>query len=98
MTMKSNTHPDDQLAWYVNGTLAGTEQQAVAAHVRECARCRDEIEFLKTLRQGIKMQTADASPGDLGLKRLLRDVKAQPARTRSWWQPALAAAAVVIVV
>ncbi len=96
--MKPDAHPDDHLAWYVNGTLGASERKTVENHLHGCARCRDEVAFLKTLRHGVKTLTDTATPGDLGLKRLLRDVRAQGSRVRLWWKPTLAAAAVVIIV
>lgn len=97
MTVKSDMHPQELLAWYVNGTLAGDERTQVETHLRDCARCRDEVVFLRALRHGVQ-SLGDDSPGDLGLKRLLRDVRARQRTPGSWWRPTLAAAAVVIVV
>ena len=37
------------LPWLVNGTLVGDELVTVSAHVRGCARCRREVEFLHEL-------------------------------------------------
>jgi hypothetical protein len=34
------------LPWFVNGTLTGQEHAAVEAHVRDCLRCRSELEQL----------------------------------------------------
>jgi hypothetical protein len=40
---------DAVLPWYVNGTLKGDELAAVEQHVRQCARCRREVDLLKEL-------------------------------------------------
>jgi anti-sigma factor RsiW len=96
--MNSETHPDELLAWYVNGTLDGSERAAVERHLRDCARCRDEAAFLDALRRGVKEIGRADEPGDLGRKRLLRDVRAQQGTRGTWWRPALAAAAAIIIV
>jgi anti-sigma factor RsiW len=41
---------DEILPWFVNGTLDGGERAAVEQHVRECARCRREVDLLKQLQ------------------------------------------------
>jgi anti-sigma factor RsiW len=91
-------HPDLLLAWFVNGTLEASERAAVEEHLRGCARCRGEVTFLGVLRQGVKALSGAEGPGELGRKRLLRDVRSERRAARTWWRPALAAAAAVIVV
>lgn len=93
-------HPDELLPWCVNGTLTGPERDEVENHLQGCDRCRQEVELLAKLRTKIKTVERFEAPGKFGLKRLLRDVKktkTDKARTWTWWQPALAAAAMVIV-
>ncbi|HEX9626740.1 MAG TPA: zf-HC2 domain-containing protein [Acidiferrobacterales bacterium] len=93
-------HPDDLLPWYANDTLAGAERERVEAHLSACPRCRDELKLLKMVRAGVQ-STPVEPPTEFGLKRLLRDVRREAphtARPRLWWQPALAAAALVIVI
>ena len=41
---------DEMLPWFVNGTLQGDENTAVEKHLRECARCRREVELLRQLQ------------------------------------------------
>lgn len=97
---KRPDHPDELLPWYVNGTLAGSERQEVAAHLQGCERCRQEVAWLQSLHTRVKADAA-SSPGELGLHRLLREAKAQKSaarQPRQWWRPALAAAAIVIVI
>jgi hypothetical protein len=95
--MKHDDHPDELLPWYANDTLESAERTSVDEHLRDCERCRDEVVFLRALRRGVKAVGQTAAPGELGMKRLLRDIHAQPTQ-RQWWRPALAAAALVIVV
>jgi len=42
---------NEMLPWLVNGTLEGTDLAAVEQHVRDCPRCRREIDLLKLLQQ-----------------------------------------------
>ncbi len=88
------------LSWYVNGTLTEEERAQVTAHLEHCGRCREEVRFLTGLQQGIKRVADTSVDPELGLKRLMREIDAEtPARRRTpWWQPSLAAAAVVILV
>lgn len=41
---------DALLPWFVNGTLDADERTLVERHVAECARCRQEVEWLRALR------------------------------------------------
>lgn len=93
-------HPDELLAWYVNGTLTAKEHHDVAQHLETCVRCQREIALLQTIRVQIKTDKPDA-PGAFGLNRLMRDIhrkETTPAHKRNWWQPGLAAAAIIIVI
>lgn len=71
------------LPFYVNGTLDAAERQMV-----EDARASDEtidreIAFLEAVRDGVRADTGDAtnSPGEFGLKRLEREIRAAAADT-----------------
>lgn len=100
MTATRSEHPNELLPWYVNGTLTGQEQREVMNHLETCERCRQEIAWLQKIRTQIKTDESGA-PGEFGLNRLMRDIHREssaPAHRRSWWQPALAAAALIIVV
>lgn len=93
-------HPDELLAWYVNGTLTDPERNDVRQHLETCVRCQREISLLEEVRKQLKTDEPEA-PGELGLHRLLRDIhrpkpSAVPERRR--WLPALAAAAAMIIV
>jgi anti-sigma factor RsiW len=89
-------HPDVLLPWYVNNTLSGDERHEVEAHLAGCERCRDELAWLRAV-QGSARAAQGSGAGELGLQRLLRNVRAQkPARR--WWRPALATAAVLVIV
>lgn len=93
----SNTepHPDELLPWLANDTLAGEERARLEAHLESCARCREELAFLRALRHSVK-RLGGESPGELVRERLLREI-GRGSKPHRWWIPALAAAAVVIV-
>ncbi|MFT5485255.1 MAG: hypothetical protein ACI9JL_003910 [Paracoccaceae bacterium] len=82
--MNSTTPPTDReeierlLPFYINGTLDAAERQLV-----DDARASDdaierEITFLETVRDGIRADNRDEtnSPGEFGLKRLEREIRA----------------------
>ncbi len=92
-------HPEELLPWYANGTLAEEELQRVEDHLRNCAQCRQELAWLKQLRQQIKQTHLPESPGELARAKLMRAVRQQPrARRAQWWQAALAASLAVIII
>jgi anti-sigma factor RsiW len=96
--MKANEHPDALLPWYVNRTLDDAERDQVERHLQTCTRCRTEAAFLEGLRAQVQHQDV-LPPTELGLKRLLRDVRAERrAAAAPWWQRAAAAAIVVVVI
>lgn len=95
--MTADLHPDSLLPWYVNHTLDGVEREQVERHLAACARCRQEVASLERLRRHVQAQET-LPPMELGLKRLLRDVRAERGRrTSSWWRGAAAAAVLVAV-
>jgi anti-sigma factor RsiW len=97
------THPDDALVAYANHTLDPAEQAALEAHLADCDRCREELDWLSTLRAGMQAEPLPAVD-EVGLARLMREVKAEqgsaPATTAapSWWRGAMAAAVLVMLV
>ena len=42
------------MPWYVNGTLSSDEARQVAAHLAECAQCRDELAQLMRLQVEVR--------------------------------------------
>lgn len=87
------------LPFYVNGTLTADERRGVDAALRDDPRLRDEAEALARLRRTMQDSDSDASPGEFGLARLMRDIDRQEApapRRRSMilpWSIAAAASA-----
>ena len=67
------------LPWLVNGTLDADELASVSAHVRECARCRREIEFLEEVRCACAKEEPAPDAG-----RAFRRLSAHLDKPRSW--------------
>jgi len=94
-------HPDDLLAFYVNGTLSAAEMLEVETHITSCERCQNELTLLRNMRE-VSRQQDQTLPDAFAWQRLKRDIK-QSSRVkhssrRSWWQPGLGIAAAVLIV
>lgn len=101
--MTNDQHPDELLPWFVNQSLLDQEREQVEVHLQSCARCQQEVEFLRNVREEIKT-FSPSLPGELGWQRLLRDVKHDSSRqqdqgqNRSWrWGNGLAIAASLVI-
>lgn len=71
------------LSFYVNGTLDEAETSAVEAYLERSQDARAELAYLKRLRQGLGEMERENSPGELGLKRLQREIAAERESTAS---------------
>ncbi|MBA3764013.1 MAG: zf-HC2 domain-containing protein [Actinobacteria bacterium] len=97
------THPLEQLACAVDGTLASADRAALDDHLRSCAACRAELEVATTARRSLAALPAPEAP-DLAAgftaDRIASLTSATPASRSPWSRlmPALAAAAVVALV
>jgi anti-sigma-K factor RskA len=98
---------DALLPWYVNGTLKGDELEGVERHLRDCALCRQEVDWLRELYEACA--TADSAPETSNafrnLRRRLEDrsvgsraVMAPTSSRTVWTRWAIAASLVVAVV
>ncbi len=105
-----NEHRDNEelLPWLVNGTLEGEEKARVEAWLAENEEYAALRDFDAAVRDQVQTETA-GSPGAFGLRRLQKAIAAEkraaepamPTRAANdsrWWKPAIAAAALVIVV
>jgi anti-sigma factor RsiW len=96
------THPDDLLADYVDGTLDERRRADVDAHMRGCARCRDEVR----LAVGAKASLAELQDvpvpfgvtGPVVVEAGKRFEQHGKARDRFRWAAGLAAAAALVLV
>ncbi len=99
---------DALLPWYVNGTLEGDELECVRQHLGECARCRQESEWLRQLHAACV--AAESVPGASSafrnLRRRLESRSTEDGR-RTWlraglrsntWIPWSVAASLVVIV
>lgn len=113
--MASNGNRDDDLdlllPWYVNGTLSAEERRQVEAYLERSSHARDEVGLLRALRQQVKDETVENSPGELGLQRLKREIKqaeqapasgdrmaGRTITVASFWRPLAVAACLAVVV
>lgn len=76
---RSDRELDALLPYYVNGTLEGDELAAVEAYLARSETARAEAAYLQQLRQAVKAQPAVNAPGELGLKRLQRELSRERA-------------------
>lgn len=97
------THPFEQLAEAVDGTLAPAERALLVEHLRSCASCRDDVRVAAAARDALRTMPMPDAP-DLAARfapdRLAGLAIATSTRRSSWSRvvPALAAAAIVGVV
>ncbi|TQV69838.1 hypothetical protein [Denitrobaculum tricleocarpae] len=63
------------LPFYVNLTLDPLERASVENYLARSEEARKEVDYLKQLRKSLKAQPEATSPGELGLKRLQREIK-----------------------
>jgi len=85
------------LAFYINGSLDKAEHQALEQALAQDTTLQAEADFLHALRRGIQARDL-ATPGDLGLKRLQRDLhRQQRTATGRAWRWATMAAGVLLI-
>ena len=48
-----HTKVAELLPWHVNGTLSGDEEALVKAHIDDCAECRTDVAFLRSVQDGV---------------------------------------------
>jgi anti-sigma-K factor RskA len=108
---KDDEDLDLLLPWYVNDTLEAEERRQVEAYLERSSHARDEVALLRALRQQVKDEQIENSPGEFGLQRLKREIKQagpQPGsadkmagRTvtvASFWRPLAVAACLAVVI
>jgi hypothetical protein len=64
------THPLDQLAPYVDGSLTGPERLEVERHLASCAQCRSEVAVATEARAALRLMPEVEVPTDLGVPAL----------------------------
>lgn len=99
-----NREIEKLLPFYLNGTLSADENNKVAEALAQDEALQAELSLLKNIQHQIKTQEFQQSPGELGLKRLQRDItksvqaQQQNNTTTSRFWPLTAAAACLIVI
>lgn len=91
----------DLVPWVLNETASEEEQRLVEAHVRDCADCREELEFHRQLHA--KLSRGDGITGDArpALRRLWARIDADLPPPEKWYRqpaPRWAAATLAAVV
>jgi hypothetical protein len=82
----SHTRAFELLPWLINGTLAGSEREAVEQHVRACIACRRELKEQQRLHAAVRARrTVDVSV-EAGFDRLYRELDAVPSAAPSRWR------------
>ncbi|HEX2162476.1 MAG TPA: zf-HC2 domain-containing protein, partial [Thermoanaerobaculia bacterium] len=66
------------LPWYVNGTLAAAERQAVDEHLERCPLCQSEVTASRRLSQAVRL-AVEMPPSDERVARLLARLAPAPA-------------------
>ncbi len=91
----------EQFTDYLEGSLPASQREQVAAHLRQCPDCAEELEAFRRTVAALRGLEVVAPPVDL-LSRIKRAVaaQAQPARPRfrvSWQRLGAAAAAAAVL-
>lgn len=87
----------EQLTPYLDGSLDGEEREILEHHLRGCAGCREDVQSLREFRRQIapELSVSYAPTEHVSEHKLIRPVSGW----FGWrWQPAYAAAAVVVLV
>jgi len=92
----------EQFTDYLEGSLPASQREQIAAHLRQCPDCAEELEAFRRTVAALRGLEEVAPPANL-LSRINRAVaaQAQPARPRfrlSWQRLGAAAAAAALVV
>src|SRR5262245_56734641 len=85
-------------ARYVSRTLSADQDREFEAHLVDCPRCIDEVQFGEALRTGLRQPVFGTTKGGISDPSSVPSVP--PARRpprASAWAPALAAAAVLVL-
>lgn len=104
MTSLDRQHIEQLLPFYLNGSLETTESKLVEQAMQQDLSLQQDLDFLRSLQQQTQQKTMATSPGEIGLKRLLRQIQqpvsiaastSQP--TQGWKWAAIAASLLLVV-
>jgi Putative zinc-finger len=89
-------HARELLAAFADGGLEGREHAEVAAHVRGCAACTEEVRVLREVLGDTRRLAAPVAKDDVFWQNMARDIRVAVADARPrffWWRlPALGVA------
>ena len=80
----THTRAFELLPWLVNGSLTGTERDAVESHVRACIACRRELKQQQRLHGAVRARDRPTSPPRPGFADSTASSTKPPARSRLW--------------
>src|SRR6266404_936241 len=95
-----NTHISEQLAAYLDAQLSPHEAQQAAAHLEQCADCRDEREQVKWGMAMVKHLPLVEAPEEIWsaiVERTPRSARLSETWRIPWWRWALATAVVLVL-
>lgn len=107
---RSHRQTWDLIPWILNGTASAADREAVEAHLRDCAECREELQFQRSVQAAVAAQPQLRAEDDWARLQARLDDAAVPespqpmpdgrrragfAFARSRWMGALAAAVVL---
>lgn len=98
--MTDRGHPDAELTAFVTGGLSPAERARVAAHLDDCAGCRQTVEESRAVLTALASEIPAPAPPDWGRYRAGLWARLQPPAPR-WWArplPAIVAAGVATAV
>jgi anti-sigma factor RsiW len=87
----THTRAFELLPWLVNGSLTGTERDAVESHVRACITCRRELKQQQRLHSAVRARRSADVSAEAGLDRLDRELD-ETARSSRFWRGRYASA------
>lgn len=87
-----------KLAAYLDGELAGDEQQSMQEHIRACPACAAEIAATVSLRRAMKPAASRFTPSADFRRRVQVQVTSRKSRGQRWlWPAAILAVATVLL-
>ncbi|MEZ5701474.1 MAG: hypothetical protein R3E42_05130 [Burkholderiaceae bacterium] len=100
--MNDRKRLEEDLPWLVNGTMPLAECKALTDALEAQPGLRAEREFFERLRVAVRDEPID-SPGEMGWRRLRRQIEAEPVTSRpaanqAWWRPVAMVATVLLAV
>ncbi len=85
------------LPFWVNGSLTDAEAQSVKAALAVSDHLRDQERLLRLVHREMQGAEIEPTPGELGLARLNRAIRAEAAKPTPRWLPVAAAAALAAI-